>query len=420
MKQLYIIIILVLCTTSLFAQDWVKGADSSVEYNCDVVGQILWEYSDQNLERQGDDVFRVSRVFSQRVPACNPKTNLTHDVSFNVIVKPAGTLSDCAETTCKIISRVPDGTVLEVVRRTGFPDSWYEVIYEDGTAFVQTSSTGFVEDWVADINNDGTEYNCGVLTPALAQYGDLAFIRLGAFINTLKDSFEESVPDCVPASNAESKVGAVHSTQNVNVRSGSSLNASIIDVLRPGSKVTILGENDTGDWFNIITPDGDEGWIASFLIRVEASSEPKPTETLQPTDIPALTCKPIMRLLGSPYYLVNSYEDSDYSTYTYELSDRIQFGDYTVSVQVSSKVEKVFRLTPALDGYVGVEEIHGVPVTYLQDGIRGEDEFIAFHFDYGELYYSGDVSIYGVNASPGFHSILYDDMVRFIARITLC
>ena len=420
MKQLYIIMILVLCANIIFAQDWVKGADSSVEYNCDVVGQILWEYSGQNLEKYGDDVFRVSRVFSQRVPACNPKTNLTHDVSFNVIVKPAGaTLSDCAETTCEIISRVPDSAVLEVVRRIEFPDSWYEVIYEDGTAFVQTSSTEFVEDWAVDISDDGTEYNCGVLTPALAQYGDLAFIRLGAFINTFSESFGENVPDCVPASNAESEVGIVHSTQNVNVRSGNSLNASIIDVLRPGSKVTILGENDTGDWFNVITPDGDEGWIASFLIRVEASSEPEPTETPQPTDIPALTCKPLMRLLGNPYYLVNSYEGSNYSSYTYELADRIHFGDYELYVEVGNEWKDVVQINSNIPGYAR-ETIDGVQVSYVYEGISGSDEGIFFNFEYGELKYGGDVSIYGANASPAFRLRLYDDMVRFIARITLC
>ena len=38
--------------------------------------------------------------------------------------------------------------------------------------------------------------------------------------------------------------------------------------MAPGERALIIGENEDGDWYNILLEDGTEGWIADFLVNV--------------------------------------------------------------------------------------------------------------------------------------------------------
>ncbi len=87
-------------------------------------------------------------------------------------------------------------------------------------------------------------------------------------------------------------LGSVNSLQSINVRSGPGVNFGTIEVLRPASRVEILGQNTDGEWLNIRMETGDEGWVSSTLIRLQ------PTATL----FPSLTPSPNLTLLaqGTP------------------------------------------------------------------------------------------------------------------------
>ncbi|MBZ0288901.1 MAG: SH3 domain-containing protein, partial [Anaerolineae bacterium] len=80
--------------------------------------------------------------------------------------------------------------------------------------------------------------------------------------------------------------------ETVNVREGPGVTFSAIKALVPGTGVEILGQNDDGRWFNIKMEDGQEGWIAAQLVRVNPMPTLIPTSTPSP-DLTALA-------LGTP------------------------------------------------------------------------------------------------------------------------
>jgi hypothetical protein len=86
--------------------------------------------------------------------------------------------------------------------------------------------------------------------------------------------------------------GIVASLQSVNVREGPGVTFRAIVALPPGTGVEILGQSADGNWYNIKMEDGDEGWIAASLIRLEDTPTPVPTATPSP-DLTAL-------FLGTP------------------------------------------------------------------------------------------------------------------------
>lgn len=86
--------------------------------------------------------------------------------------------------------------------------------------------------------------------------------------------------------------GIISAVQPINVRSGPSLNDSIITALPAGEGVQILSQNEDGTWYLIKLEDGREGWMAERFIRVEPSPTPIPTLTPSP-DLTAL-------FLGTP------------------------------------------------------------------------------------------------------------------------
>ena len=77
-------------------------------------------------------------------------------------------------------------------------------------------------------------------------------------------------------------VGVVNSVQNVNVRSGPGVDFSDIIALAPNTRVEVLGQSNDGRWFNVLMNDGQEGWIATSLLRLLPTPTPFPTLTPSP------------------------------------------------------------------------------------------------------------------------------------------
>lgn len=84
--------------------------------------------------------------------------------------------------------------------------------------------------------------------------------------------------------------------QVANVRTGPSVAYSIIGQARFGDLLTITGRNDAGTWWQVCCVNGQQGWIAAFLVSPQAPVDqvaiagsappPAPTETPLPTETP--------------------------------------------------------------------------------------------------------------------------------------
>ena len=91
---------------------------------------------------------------------------------------------------------------------------------------------------------------------------------------TASNTFTPTVPPPI--------YGVVSSLQNVNIRSGPSVDFDSIEALPPNIRVEVLGISPDSNWFNIRLEDGREGWIRSNLLYVEPTATPFPTATSLP------------------------------------------------------------------------------------------------------------------------------------------
>ena len=89
----------------------------------------------------------------------------------------------------------------------------------------------------------------------------------------------------------------------INVRSGPSVNYPIVGVLVAGQRVPALGRSPGGDWVMVEYPGVPEGvaWVYSFLITLQGSLpvvEPPPTPTplVTPTIDPTLAAQFIIEI----------------------------------------------------------------------------------------------------------------------------
>jgi len=87
-------------------------------------------------------------------------------------------------------------------------------------------------------------------------------------------------------------VGIVSSVQLVNVREGPGVSFSALDAVEPGTGLVIVGQDASGDWYNVRFDDGREGWISARLMFIPDTPTPFPSLTPSP-DLTAL-------FLGTP------------------------------------------------------------------------------------------------------------------------
>lgn len=77
-------------------------------------------------------------------------------------------------------------------------------------------------------------------------------------------------------------LGSINSMQSINVRSGPGVEYETIAVLRPATRVEVIGTNTDQAWLNIRMEDGDEGWVSSTLVRIQPTTTPLPSLTPSP------------------------------------------------------------------------------------------------------------------------------------------
>lgn len=139
MKKIILLWVLALIgVMPLVAQDWVEGVDGTLEFDCDVLTEIVADYNDAEFVKTDKGTASIADFFADLVPDCvtveesdTVTTNAESD--FSVIVNGNINLRSCAGTNCDVVGQSADGSVLEVV---GEEDDWYEVNFGGGTAFI--------------------------------------------------------------------------------------------------------------------------------------------------------------------------------------------------------------------------------------------------------------------------------------------
>ncbi len=76
--------------------------------------------------------------------------------------------------------------------------------------------------------------------------------------------------------------GSINSVNTVNVREGPGTTFSAFIALDAGTRVTVLGQNEDGSWYEVELEDGDRGWISAPLVRLQPTNTPIPTFTPSP------------------------------------------------------------------------------------------------------------------------------------------
>jgi endonuclease YncB( thermonuclease family) len=83
--------------------------------------------------------------------------------------------------------------------------------------------------------------------------------------------------------------GLITATADVNIRSGPGTDYDIVGAATFGFPVTIFGRNESGDWFQIRTPDRQGGWVHAPLIQTNAPMSQIPvSQNIPATGEPAV------------------------------------------------------------------------------------------------------------------------------------
>ncbi|MEL7435101.1 MAG: SH3 domain-containing protein, partial [Chloroflexota bacterium] len=150
-------------------------------------------------------------------------------------------------TTSDIITTLAVGTGIEIIGQNE-DGSWLQVRLDDGR-------TG----WVA-----------------------IGFIRIdeSAISNAPApeiDAFEATATQLVRNATATAEgsvtptpiaIGEIIGIDGVNLRTDPNTDSDIIATLEEGAEVQIFGDDGSGTWTQVLTNDGDVGWVATGLVRI--------------------------------------------------------------------------------------------------------------------------------------------------------
>ncbi|MFH1929143.1 MAG: PA14 domain-containing protein [Chloroflexota bacterium] len=94
------------------------------------------------------------------------------------------------------------------------------------------------------------------------------------------------VPDASPTPAGSQEDIATINAGVLNVRQGPSTSYPIVTTLRFGSKVTVLGQNQTAEWLQVRLSDGTVGWVSRTYTDFTGTAPVVPTPALPPTATP--------------------------------------------------------------------------------------------------------------------------------------
>lgn len=80
---------------------------------------------------------------------------------------------------------------------------------------------------------------------------------------------------------------AVVKADVLNLRAGPGTDYDVVGQVRDGDTLVITGRTSAGDWLEVITPNGSEGWVAASFVQINVDLEEAPVAQAPSTPTPA-------------------------------------------------------------------------------------------------------------------------------------
>ena len=202
-KSLLLSLILLLVLGKSLAQDWVQTDSGAASYNCTLIGALSAEFGGYDIARVDGRYYSPAQFFEVVVSDClfdgdvapaSPdhepdwKKSAIHQTEYDCAVLQAMYLEYGEETMVR-----GEGDITYSLREffaSLVPDCAPEVDIDELISRIETT-----EGWVKGSNED-YEYNCGYVSAAAAEYGDLPIHRSEDGILSLRDFLRQSAPRC--------------------------------------------------------------------------------------------------------------------------------------------------------------------------------------------------------------------------------
>lgn len=142
----------------------------------------------------------------------------------------------------------------------------------EGSVIASTTGTEYTFAW------EGSDTAGNYLATAVFAQGDLQATLGEATVVVAEPQVAEADPDAQPDEETEeteetgstADANAVVS-KDANVRLGPDVIYGLIaNGARSGTRITVIGKDKSGLWYNIILPDGQKGWVYTSLVTLDA------------------------------------------------------------------------------------------------------------------------------------------------------
>lgn len=204
-KLTFMAAILLMLAAPGMAQDWVKTADGAAAYDCAVITAMSLEFRTHTIVRLDTDLYSLSDFFGILVPDCKPALDSPSTISSpeHEADRKKSAINETEYDCAKLAEIIVDhGDQVLVIGATDVRYTVSEVfasLAPDCVPSVETrdlltrigSDAGWVEGTHADF-----EYYCDFISVALAEYGELDFIRLEGKVLAFNDYNLQAVPLC--------------------------------------------------------------------------------------------------------------------------------------------------------------------------------------------------------------------------------
>ncbi len=220
-KSLLLSLILLLVLGKSLAQEWVQTDSGAASYNCTLIGALSAEFGAYDIARVDGDYYTPIQFFQVVVSDClfegevasaSPdhepdwKKSAVHQTEYDCALLQAIHAEYGDETLVR-----GEGDITYSLREffaSLVPDCAPEVDTDELISRIETT-----EGWVKGSNED-YEYNCGYVSAAAAEYGDLPIHRSEDGILSLRDFLWQSAPRCSAREDLPAKPASEHPNDN--------------------------------------------------------------------------------------------------------------------------------------------------------------------------------------------------------------
>lgn len=200
-----VLIVLLPLSFGAFAQEWVGTKDGGAVYDCELIGAIASDFGSRAVVRLEGEHYSVSAYFAILVPQCEPAIDQPAK-SASAEHEPDWKQSNINESEydCALLGEIFAiyGDNPLVIGATEVSYSVREVFISfvpkcdpDFNARDLLERIGDDKGWAVGANSE-LEYNCEFVSLALAEYGDLDFIRIRGQGFTFDDYHLQVAPLC--------------------------------------------------------------------------------------------------------------------------------------------------------------------------------------------------------------------------------